>query len=470
VDRTITPDKDVQELTTRARESWQLLRRHETYEHWVTVGRAIDAFRRQVFRVLQINEPKGQRYKKAMGDYLRENGWQNPTPENPVGIADAVRTRVQHIIDHYPEIEAFRATLPLGTLLKQNHPTTVWGAFKKWKIPPKEKEDRETPASKLRESVRELSEENDRLTRIVAGGDDWEEQLKTLVEGVDVNELAEIIYDQENEKLVPCFDLTDAMVRQYAACSQNDGGLTTSELFERSRQLEDPKKFIKKNSAKAREYADAILNELDGQTDEPNDDRLARRIINARGEVAALRLAQTIAVATKTDLTETIRLTCKACGVSAWAKPGAVLFCDCPKKFATGESEDPMLTDAELEEHVKRLREEQYLRDHPHCEVCHDPQEAVEVVICDPRDAPRSWTGENKKPDPPPANLDPYPLAVCAECRANIDTTWISEQELNAETAICPTCEKDGHSEILIWEDNGSYALCRFCQRWWTVQ
>jgi hypothetical protein len=65
-----------------------------------------------------------------------------------------------------------------------------------------------------------------------------------------------------------------------------------------------------------------------------------------------LRLAQTIAVATKTDLTETIRLTCIACGVSAWAKPGAVLFCDCPKTIAPGESEDPMFTDAELEEHV----------------------------------------------------------------------------------------------------------------------
>jgi hypothetical protein len=48
--------------------------------------------------------------------------------------------------------------------------------------------------------------------------------------------------------------------------------------------LHDPKVFIRTNSVKAREYAAAILNELDGQTDELNDDRLACRIFNAPAE------------------------------------------------------------------------------------------------------------------------------------------------------------------------------------------
>jgi hypothetical protein len=56
----------------------------------------------------------------------------------------------------------------------------------------------------------------------------------------------------------------------------------------------DPAEHIRHNSQKARHYADAILNQLDGQTDESNDDRLARRIVNGRGEEAAVRLAAAI--------------------------------------------------------------------------------------------------------------------------------------------------------------------------------
>jgi hypothetical protein len=216
MDKPITPDKDVMELTARARDSWQSLRRGESWEHWITVGQAIDAYRRQLYRVLQINEPKGQNYKTAMAGYLRENGWLRAKDTRDgarprysgEGIDDGARANLQHCIDHYPEIEAFRQTLPLNNLVRQNHPNTVWRAFKKWKIPPKDKNsDRETPTSKLRESIRELSEENDRLNRKVAGDDDWEEQVRTLVTTTDTEQLA-----------------------------------------------------------------DAILNELDGQTDKPNDD------------------------------------------------------------------------------------------------------------------------------------------------------------------------------------------------------
>jgi hypothetical protein len=296
MDSTITPDREVQELTTRARESWKSLRRHETFEHWVTLGRAIDAYRRQVFRVLQINEPKGQRYKRAMGDYLRENGWQNPTPENPVGIADAVRTRLQHIIDHHPEIEAFRATLPLDSLLKQNHPTTVWLAFRKWKIPPTDKNsDRETPTSKLRESVRQLSEENERLTRIVAGGDDWEEQIKALVTTTDTEQLADVIFETlDDDKDRTFYELTDELVRRYAHFIADDIDLQEVSpvlgLFDDARRLRDPKEFIRDDSVKAREYADAILNELDGQTDKPHDDAKVIPLAPLETALAAVNL------------------------------------------------------------------------------------------------------------------------------------------------------------------------------------
>ena len=52
-----------------------------------------------------------------------------PSREQTIGIDDGVRTNLQHVIDHLAEIEAWRATQPLGDVLRQNHPNTVWRAF-----------------------------------------------------------------------------------------------------------------------------------------------------------------------------------------------------------------------------------------------------------------------------------------------------------------------------------------------------
>ena len=147
----ITPNQEVAELTRRARESWQSLRRGENFEHWLSVGRAIDAFRSQLLHDLNINKPN-QPYKEAMGAYLAENGWQQPKKENPrEGVDNTTRVNLQHIIDRLPDIEAWRATLPLGNLLKQNHPNTVWRAFCKAFPEPGENGDkRKTETHRLR--------------------------------------------------------------------------------------------------------------------------------------------------------------------------------------------------------------------------------------------------------------------------------------------------------------------------------
>src|SRR6516164_6625480 len=95
----ITPNQEVAELTRRARESWQSLRKGESFEHWLMIGRAIDAFRRQLLHDLNINKPN-QPYKEAMGAYLRENGWQQPDKEDrSTGIDNTTRVNLQKIID-----------------------------------------------------------------------------------------------------------------------------------------------------------------------------------------------------------------------------------------------------------------------------------------------------------------------------------------------------------------------------------
>jgi hypothetical protein len=160
----ITPNPEVAELTRRARESWQSLRRGESWEHWVTIGRAIDAFRRQLFHDLKINEPKGQAYKEAMGAYLAENGWQQPTKEDPNGIDNTARVNLQKIVERLPEFEAWRATLPLGNLLKQNHPNTVWRAFSKAFAEPGDNgTKRKVETQRLREERDEAIDEVARL-------------------------------------------------------------------------------------------------------------------------------------------------------------------------------------------------------------------------------------------------------------------------------------------------------------------
>jgi hypothetical protein len=186
----ITPNAEVAEATRRAQEGWQILKRGgEDFRYWIGVGQAINAFRRQLFHDLKINEPKGQAYKEAMGAYLKQNGWNQPpkwkpdmtdqdgkpvpapSREQTIGIDDGVRSNLQHVIDHLAEIEAWRATQPLGDVLRQNHPNTVWRAFPYKGKGDNEPRPRQNPQQRLRRERDEaraelgtVTAENERLT------------------------------------------------------------------------------------------------------------------------------------------------------------------------------------------------------------------------------------------------------------------------------------------------------------------
>jgi hypothetical protein len=201
----ITPNPEVAELTRRARESWQSLRRGESWEHWLTIGRAIDAFRRQLFHDLKINEPKGQAYKEAMGAYLAENGWQQPTKEDPNGIDNTARVNLQKIVDRLPEVERWRGTLPLGNQLKQNHPNTVWRAFSKAFAEPGDNgTKRKVETARLREERNTAREERDQATAEVARLTAENEALETRAETADAHAgyMWEKTPDEVAEKMV----------------------------------------------------------------------------------------------------------------------------------------------------------------------------------------------------------------------------------------------------------------------------
>ncbi len=138
-DTIILPSKEVLELTARAQTAYGLLKK--SYAHWIEIGHAIDAFKRQLDAEIRTNDPDnpGQQFKESMGAYLRKAGFHEDLPD---GIDRAVRTNLSHIIAHLPEVEEYRATLTVQQRLRQNGPNSVWRGFlaskfgEKYRSPP----------------------------------------------------------------------------------------------------------------------------------------------------------------------------------------------------------------------------------------------------------------------------------------------------------------------------------------------
>lgn len=169
-------DRDTQLVVTRGREAWRALRREETWENWVMVGRAIEAGKNATMRALHTNNPNGRVWSDTFGAWLRETGFDE--------IDKGTRSRLQTSIESLPDIERWRQTLPLGQRLQLNHPNTV---VRHWKaathIP---KPDGDGRSSVREENIR-LREELDvhkRKVRPFEDGDRSGPQM-TLTDAAD---------------------------------------------------------------------------------------------------------------------------------------------------------------------------------------------------------------------------------------------------------------------------------------------
>jgi hypothetical protein len=163
-------DHDTETLVSRGREAWRTLRTDETWEKWVAIGRAIEAGRTAIMRLLHTNQPKGKAWSQTFGAWLHENDFDQ--------IDKGVRSRLQTCLDNLTEIEAWRQTLGLTLRLQLNHPNAV---FRRWQT------SRQAPASKgngggsrpgLRDEVIRLQSELDAAHRRLeaAEGNDWDWQ------------------------------------------------------------------------------------------------------------------------------------------------------------------------------------------------------------------------------------------------------------------------------------------------------
>lgn len=229
---------------------------------------------------------------ESMGAFLRREGWHEL---QPTGFTKAERTNLMHILARLDEVQAYRTrfaqTKGEQKLQRHNNPSSVWRAFLKdigekkpkggdGKSPGKSAGKKSTlkeAVAELQERVDGLTKENAGLTAAIAGGE-WETQITAIVENVDPDKVAETVFALPDT--TDAIGLTEALVAEY--CKMGNI-LEVVDL--------DPKEVIRHNSPKARKLADDILNELDGQTDEPHDERLAKRIINGRGVAAARLLA-----------------------------------------------------------------------------------------------------------------------------------------------------------------------------------
>jgi hypothetical protein len=146
------PNAEVTALTNAAREAAETLRK--SWDHWIIIGKAIDAYRRQLFRVLKINEPRGKEYQDLMGEYLIANEFHETCQH---GFTKAERTNLQHCIDNLQAINKYRETLPFKTRQRLNNPSAMWLHWVK--------QTQGTPQKRVtvRATVASLQEENDKL-------------------------------------------------------------------------------------------------------------------------------------------------------------------------------------------------------------------------------------------------------------------------------------------------------------------
>lgn len=135
-------DDATQEAVRRGQRAWESLRNGESWENWITVGRAIEAGRNAIMRILHTNVPKGKAYNTHFTPFLTETGFDK--------IDAAVRTRLQKCLDNLPDIEQWRSGIGLGRRLELNHPTAVWRAYEKAnkvpEEPPGDSDDDDTDA------------------------------------------------------------------------------------------------------------------------------------------------------------------------------------------------------------------------------------------------------------------------------------------------------------------------------------
>jgi hypothetical protein len=158
-----SPDLEIVRLGQQA-----MARKRRVWDDWIAVAKAIQIGRAEVMRELYTNEPRGRRYEKAFGNWLVANSFKE--------IDKGARSRLLDCLKHIVEIEEWRAGLTDSQRFKFNHPDSV---LRKWRastvVPDPNAPPKVSAVQKLKDSLIDLQNENDRMKREIerGGGDLW---------------------------------------------------------------------------------------------------------------------------------------------------------------------------------------------------------------------------------------------------------------------------------------------------------
>jgi hypothetical protein len=113
------------DIIAEGRAAWKQIkaRATATWIDWLSVGHALIAARAVVMRQVGTNKPVGGTYNRAMGRWLRENGFD--------GINTSERYNAAKCAENEEAIEGWRETLPDIQRRKYNSASCVWNYYKK---------------------------------------------------------------------------------------------------------------------------------------------------------------------------------------------------------------------------------------------------------------------------------------------------------------------------------------------------
>ena len=113
---------------TAGREAWQRIRAHArmNWQDWLTVARALTIGRTEALKAAGTNRPVGTAYNRAMGAWLRENGFDT--------ISTQERYRALLCLENLTAIETWREGLDEAQRRTLNHPGACWAHFQASKV------------------------------------------------------------------------------------------------------------------------------------------------------------------------------------------------------------------------------------------------------------------------------------------------------------------------------------------------
>src|SRR5262249_7823638 len=122
LDDPVRPTAESSEDVLEGKEAWQRLQNNPSWQDWLAVGKAHVIGRAAAMREARVNTPKGRRYNAAFTAWQSKHGFEN--------LDSGDRCRLFEVMDHLPEIEAWRQTLTPRQRAGLNHPSTV---LRRWK-------------------------------------------------------------------------------------------------------------------------------------------------------------------------------------------------------------------------------------------------------------------------------------------------------------------------------------------------